>query len=282
MNLYHYCPTEAFHSIITSKEIWLTSLSLSNDSMEGQLVRHVLTEMAKEDGLDEDHIARLQEIASQLNNFYDGLGFCLSEKKDLLSQWRGYANNAYGVSIGFFKKYLDQLANSYRDTDIPKILLKKVIYNIGFQKKALKETYEKIKGHIRRGAFDPPKMMSLYDEEIAKENDEKNFQFLFLLVSFAFVIDELFVLKSKAFQEEHEWRIISLLSKEKNVESSFQVSLDKIKPYRAFKLKNLGIRPIEEVVLGPKNTTPIHVMESFLEQNGFKDVKVIKSKASYR
>lgn len=26
---------------------------------------------------------------------------CFSEEKDLLSQWRGYANNGAGVAIGF-------------------------------------------------------------------------------------------------------------------------------------------------------------------------------------
>lgn len=29
------------------------------------------------------------------------LGFCLSEDGDVLSQWRGYADNAQGVAIGF-------------------------------------------------------------------------------------------------------------------------------------------------------------------------------------
>ena len=33
--LYHYCSNEAFCSILKSKSLWLSSLSLSNDKMEG-------------------------------------------------------------------------------------------------------------------------------------------------------------------------------------------------------------------------------------------------------
>jgi hypothetical protein len=37
-----------------------------------------------------------------------------------------------------------------------------------------------------------------------------------------------------------------------------------------------------EVILGPRNTTPNYVMESFLKQSGFANVKISRSKASYR
>lgn len=41
MNLYHYCSTSTFLSIIANRSIWLSSMSLSNDTMEGKLVRHI-------------------------------------------------------------------------------------------------------------------------------------------------------------------------------------------------------------------------------------------------
>lgn len=34
---------------------------------------------------------------------------CFSERKDCLSQWRGYADDRQGISIGFCKKMLESL-----------------------------------------------------------------------------------------------------------------------------------------------------------------------------
>lgn len=105
--LYHYCSNNAFHSIIENSSIWLSSLSLSNDSMEGKLVAEIIGLIAKDDELDQAATERLQESVFRLEQFVDGLGFCLSECGDLLSQWRGYADDATGVSIGFSKNYLE-------------------------------------------------------------------------------------------------------------------------------------------------------------------------------
>jgi hypothetical protein len=49
--LYHYCSTSTFVSIISGKSIWLSSLNLSNDTMEGKLVAETLCRMATRDGL---------------------------------------------------------------------------------------------------------------------------------------------------------------------------------------------------------------------------------------
>ncbi len=43
MILYHYCSNEAFRSIIDKKAIWLSSLSLTNDPMEGKWLHKART-----------------------------------------------------------------------------------------------------------------------------------------------------------------------------------------------------------------------------------------------
>lgn len=254
--------------------------------MEGQLVKHLLGEMAKKDGLDEEHIKKLQEAAANINTLIDGLGFCLSEKKDILSQWRGYANDAYGVSIGFSKEYLDLLAASYRGGKVSGFALDKVIYEPTDQEQVIQPTYDKIKEFINKGAFNPYShrglLSSKSDEQIEKENNEINEQHHSLYKTMLFFINKLFLLKSKAFEEEFEWRLISVFVKVTNDTCSFYACSDKIKPYRSFKLAELGVDPINEIVMGPKNTTPAYVVESFLKQSGFTDVKVSYSGASYR
>jgi hypothetical protein len=286
MNLYHYCPTEAFHSIISNREIRLTSLSLSNDSMEGQLVKELLCELARKDNLSSSHIDKIKDAASGLDKVLDGLGFCLSEEKDLLSQWRGYANDACGVSIGFSKEYLELLAESYRGGDVSGFSLQQVIYEHNEQEEAIKPTYNKIKEYIDKGAFKPfahrTILGSKTEEEIERENRETKKFFGRVYMSMLLLMGELFRLKSIAFKEETEWRLISLLVRCAGDKCSFSVSPKKIKPYRSFKLTDFDVNPIEEIVVGPKNDTPKDVLESFLWQNGFEQTKISYSNASYQ
>ena len=76
--------------------------------------------MAKESSLTQRETAELQRRLSYLSALVDGLGFCLSKKGDLLSQWRGYADDAFGVSIGFEKDYLKKLSmESFATPEIP-------------------------------------------------------------------------------------------------------------------------------------------------------------------
>jgi hypothetical protein len=74
--------------------------------MEGKLVAEIIDQLAKRDGLDELAIKELQDLIGFIETQFDGLGFCLSEEGDLLSQWRGYAADATGFSIGFSKDSL--------------------------------------------------------------------------------------------------------------------------------------------------------------------------------
>jgi len=104
--LYHYCSTESFLKIVLSRELWLSALSLSNDRMEGKLVAAALKRLARKDGLPDRDIAELKKNVRLLENWIEGLGFCFSLERDLLSQWRGYSADGTGVSIGFSKASL--------------------------------------------------------------------------------------------------------------------------------------------------------------------------------
>ena len=288
MNLYHYCPNEAFHSIISNREIRLSSLSLSNDSMEGKLIEKGLSNIAEEDGLKDEQMEGFRRATTWLNTTVDGLGFCLSENKDLLSQWRGYANDAHGVSIGFSKEYLDLLSASLKSGDKSRFSLKKVIYKPDEIASTLNPTYVKIKEHIDNGAFKRPVFPSLIGsismEAAEKENKKIMAQSINVNMTLFPLVADLYSLKSIAFAEEFEWRLISLLFKNPGAPPEpclFHPCLNKIKPYRSFQLIDLKVNPIEKIVLGPKNSTPKYVIESFLKQNNFNDVEVLSSEASY-
>jgi hypothetical protein len=284
--LYHYCSNAAFHSIVENRSIWLSALSLSSDTMEGKLVTDVIAEMAKSDGLDQANIQKLKESVSLLEQVMEGLGFCLSEEGDLLSQWRGYADDASGVSIGFSKKYLEKLSKASLNPQKSGFTLQKVEYEYESQKKRIQATYDKIKELINQGAYKPLKYQTILkfktDEEIEAENKIIKKAFANLSLAVLCLFSELFLLKTKAFQEEKEWRLISYLTKTGNDEYCLQSFHAKIVPYRKFSLSNLEENSIVEVILGPKNNTLEYVIDGFLKQNNFENVNVIRSESSYR
>jgi len=78
--LYHYCGTKAFFSIVHNRSIWLSSLSLSNDTMEGRLGNETIMHLAERDELDASNREHLQNNVALIEGMFEGLGFCLSEE----------------------------------------------------------------------------------------------------------------------------------------------------------------------------------------------------------
>jgi len=112
--LYHYCSNESFYLIVSSKSIHMSSLSLSNDKKEGKLVTEVFMSIVNENDNNNIYKRQLKDKLLALEQIVDGVGFCLSEEGDLLSQWRGYADDASGVSIGFSRKNLNLIVEKFR------------------------------------------------------------------------------------------------------------------------------------------------------------------------
>ena len=254
--------------------------------MEGKLVRETLARIAKADGLDRFETTQLLERVSVLEQGIDGLGFCLSEEGDLLSQWRGYAVDASGVSIGFSKEYLNKLAEKIRGQDKPGFSLQRVEYDPKAQENLIKPTYDQIKELIGQGALALPDMTSLLGFRTRDEGEsiKKKMETASKILSWKVLslFAELFLLKTRAFREEKEWRLISYFVKLMDDTCSFRALNDRIVPYREFILDESTKGAITEVILGPKNMTPNYVIDSFLKQNGYANVKVSRSEASYR
>ena len=215
----------------------------------------------------------LSESIKELEGF-GGFGFCLSKEGDLLSQWRGYATDGAGVSIGFSRKYLENLAKFTSSSILKKMLkdkfwgmefrLKEVIYQREQQLPLIKPIYDKLKNFA------------------LNNKDESLSQATINLLSHSLVLD-LYVLKLEAFEEEKEFRLISILSGSSKIDIKFR-SVDKcIIPYMECSLEDLEPeKAITKVILGPKNLTPDYVVRQVLEKNNFKDVEVVSSSATYR
>ncbi|WP_162348436.1 DUF2971 domain-containing protein [Pseudoxanthomonas gei] len=255
---------------------------MSNDSQEGSIILDVLLQMARESGLDQYTLARLETQLRRAYDFFDGLGFCLSEDGDLLSQWRGYANDGRGASIGFDSDYLRQLSGKFRERNERGFTLNKLVYDRDGQQEIAAEHFAKIKALLELGAFRSEIGTILLPtsegdkERIKKATSDGTFAILSLML-------RMFEIKSPAFAEEKEWRLVSFSTKSGEESGTrFNAGVDKIVPYFEVKLEDLGIDSISSIVLGPKHQTPLHVVERLLLANGFKNAAVSRSAATYR
>ena len=279
--LYHYCPTASFHAIVESHSLWLSSLSLSNDTMEGKLVASAIVRLRERDSFDEDDVRRIQDHIGFFEKNIDGLGFCLSEDGDLLSQWRGYAENATGVAIGFSVEYLKWLSKASLGRTEPGFTLQSIEYEPSAHEALVEPTYSKVRQLIKDGTFKIPGLLDtigMTDQELAAIQERS----ASLLQVFTPLIPQLFRLKACAFREEREWRLLSYLIQYGAEACSHRVIDNRIVPYRKVELAELARSPIAEVTLGPKHGTPTKIVEDFLKLNQYGLVKVRRSAVSYR
>lgn len=252
--------------------------------------------LADQDNLDSRLRSLLKENMDFMERTFDGLGFCLSKEGDLLSQWRGYADDARGVSIGFHRTYLEELATVSESGKLSAskdwygFALKKVEYDPSKQLANIEPVYRKLRDLIDPADFKPqvPGLGLFGGLRSATETPEEadnvrkaenaKWQSLMELVPY------LFELKGDAFKEEQEWRLVSLLIRGVSDVCLYRASADRIIPYRAYRLdeSELKVPAIARVVLGPKHQTPKGVVESMLKQADFGDVEVVPSKATYR
>ncbi len=283
--LYHYCSTEAFHSIVTTHSIRLSDLSLSNDLMEGNMPTDALVRLAKRDRLDGGAIQILRGKLDLYIKECHSLGFCLSKHRDKLSQWRGYAADATGVAIGFSREYLELLRDEYtrmEEGDFLGFTIEEVKYDQKEHEAQVQSLYEELKKAIEKGISLEVKMdMFTNTRSNNPELQEIGSIKAALDRSIFFIIFDLaFVFKSPAFSEEAEWR---LLARNMGKKIKYNVKSDCLIPYMSYELKQFGSIPvIANVILGPKHRTSDIAILRFLNSYGYAGVGVSCSAASYR
>ena len=95
-----------------------------------------------------------------------------------------------------------------------------------------------------------------------------------------------FKFKSVAFQEEREYRLLATSQTNdtpvRREHLQYRAANERILAYATLAMVETGASQISEIVLGPKHATPCEVIEEFLELNGFLNVAVRRSSASYR
>jgi hypothetical protein len=265
--LTYYCGEHVFLSFLENKQLWLTSLSQSNDAAEGHWMRNYWLDLVKrERRLERRGAALCMDTASHDRL---ALGVCFSEERDLLSQWRGYAADGAGFSITFYREALEAVAINHPAS---KLQLTKIAY--GYQD--LEEINDIVR--VLHNAFGED--ARLYNESNGTgsmaldfgPNGEKH-------AKYENAAKSLFTAKNGAFSEEKEWRLFTY----GNLSSISGVKLrgtgKAISPYIPI---TIPTEAVSQVTLGPTNQTPRHVLEFALAHNGLSEVSLRASKASYQ
>lgn len=272
--LYHYCSNDSLHKIVTQKTILLTSASIANDYQESKVVLQYLNTKADDSQL--SHKELYAELIDYIKNNMPTPPFigCFTTQRDQLSQWRGYADDGRGVSIGF------RTDNFEICERIPTINVEPGrcigIHEIQYFSKQLEVIVDDILEHyLEKHVIDLNKHPEV------------------LIETFKKLIKLSYISKNIGFHEENEWRII-LLPFLHYLPGSHQLSGKDLPKVRSMVIRgNIATTfslplnwhgntpPIAEIVIGPKNRVNRFDLDMLLKSNSMSDVNIEQSEISY-
>lgn len=270
--LYHYCSADTFHAICSGKKLRFCDLFSMNDFMEMhwgyQVWEQAATELLPKYG--KEFLDEIDEFIHSSGLKFLPLASCFSKESDVLSQWRAYAKDGTGFSIGF---------NASMLSNIPARALK-VLY-----------VYEKQVNEVKDIIVELHKFR-------ASDNKDNCAIFSEMCLKLSF---DLASLKNPAFSEENEVRLIYLVEVVSSNNSfklvDYNAKSENIAgtPINFFMRDNIPagfldidftnngtVNPISEVIIGPKNQALVSAISIYLETKGIDNVKVRRSQASYR
>lgn len=270
--LYHYTSLDGFKGIIESKEVWATGAHcLLSDPTEITIAREITLKMLKERKKDFDkrdiYEIWVNAIEEWIKMKQDTFVFSLTEKEDLLSQWRAYCPKG-GVSIGFSiakiseNKQYHVMNGSSPNYLMHESLLYKCVYSEQKQREKINEMFDLFLSQKYWNI--PPNLL--------KSQIWNAIRFL----SYSF--------KHQSFEEEQEWRLCLFSCGEENL-LKYKVVDSMLIPYVSFLTKDTcGQSTIKTIKIGPsrdkenlrKNIT------SYLNDLGYKDIIVNITETPYQ
>lgn len=317
--LYHYCSNPKCFSILRSKTLRLSDIQKSNDSQELKLFFPRLIRSIEQQYIDHPFpfvYKNMTDVSAMLvmtresknlwnwqfsNGAFTNYVVCFSESPDVLSQWRGYANDGRGCCIGFSKTQLEEYCLLHSNV----LRLEKVTYL----------TDEELDTHIYYAAkatlsFFSDQINKALDEKIlSNDNPDDDTQKHFY---FDQILGTLFVeslrYKSKGFAEENEWRLFLKNPIHKDPEwfnhdsfssisgpgqfaetvSYMQNKLDfretdnDLESFLSISFSEFSEPVVKQIWTGPKNMISDCDLDSYLKKNGYVNVEHFRSNISYR
>lgn len=191
--VYHYTTAAALKGMLETGRLWATDYRFLNDSTELQYgldLGAAFVSKHKKDAKRRALVAWI-DLYRSIPTDADYFLFSLSENRDDLSQWRGYAADGAGFTIGFSGQDL-RTRSAGEDAEFA---FAKVCYDSETHLRILDECFEEI--------------FALFEAAISKGVDQKD-ALEFTAVQFDLLSEVLAVYsKHKSFRSENEWRMCS-------------------------------------------------------------------------
>lgn len=316
--LYHYGSNQRCFGILSDKSIRMSDIRKSNDYNElvffyPDILDEVLFlyqadpfEFEFESRIGETALREILDLMRELisssieDGAFSNFVTCFSEEADLLSQWRGYANNGQGISIGFSKEMLQRKC----DEDSSIFRLEKVEYITEDERQQI------IKDAAVEAITILKDLRTWIVENMTHDNKSSDtdgllgFNFLSWIKSF---LTESLRYKQIGFKEEKEWRLFFKNQAYKKPEwvlgearelggpngfsdtisflknsILFNITDNNISPYIPLPFSELEDNLIRTIWLGPKSQISIRDIELYLAHHGYKNVKIFRSSTSFR
>ena len=320
--LYHYASMEKGTSILKHKNIRLSDITKSNDVKEmsiffPDLFDEMLKNYDEHNGFSYKFEYKgkgnrqafglfVNELKKKIEKeFEDGsiatFALCLSEEGDLLSQWRGYADDGKGICLGL---NVEEILKFVGISSVSGFSLEKVEY---LSKEQIDEWVKNVANQmlgiveIILGAIEEGNIQ-YYS---AKEFDEDIFNTIYYNILSE--VEEIIKFKTEGFKEEKEWRffIKNSLNKDdikgKKITSigtlgegarrktskyvadnvEFNIKENDMVPFVSLKFEKFHNNLINQVICGPNNKIREKDLELFLRKYGYRNCKGRKTNITY-
>lgn len=252
--IYHYCGKDVFEKIIKTKIIWLSDITRLNDEGEYKNGFQIIHDILKSYP-DVDQSTFTEMSPDNINNSFKVLIACFSLDGDVLSQWRAYADDGRGFSIGFDMEMIKQHHSFNRYL----------------------EKMEPISGKIEfiHVNYDQSEFESEVHQQIKLFRDCKS-PIRFKLLSRALMYMAIRY-KNNFFREEQEVR--GFIAPEKRIKGDdYMIEQRKCRygdtNYHQLNTSFNDIHAIKEIVIGPKNEFKIEDVKIVLMNSGLEHVPV--------
>lgn len=246
--LHYYCSSKVLLSILEKRELWLTALGLSNDRLEGKWALTKYLDLFKREDRERQMGARF-DIERAIRDRV-ALGMCLSEERDLLSQWRGYANNGRGVCVTFRTETLCEAIHA-AEKDVPGLRLAKVSYEHTLERGLPKDIYDTFREGIEGFSLGSDGIGSLSRTFTPEQHDKETE-----------VVAALYKHKNPAFSEEAEWRLFVVQFPSRLPKFDYREDRNLLSPYLRLSIE---LSAIKMITLGPQHPTPPMDIENLLK-----------------
>jgi Protein of unknown function (DUF2971) len=268
--VYHYTDAAGLRAILEHSKVRATDTRFLND-------RHELTHLISSAHASVHDIAR-ENKNGKLTDFYRQIDrfrsvpspnsyfvFSLSSERDDLSQWRGYARDGCGFTLGLSGSAIYKLARK-------DFVFTKVEYDLNRQQNILRLAHDEIRDALLAElAKKPQSMFDVYQEAA---------------ITYDWVIEHAAAAsKHQSFRAESEWRVIMSTSNQ-NPEFKIhsRISGTRIVPYAELSLADANGRiPLVEIGVGPgfSSGEQIQAVEFLLREFDYK-AKVYSADSPYR